>query len=216
MYLSCSAISQLPHLSAVARRTVIFLTLTMMAALMLSLSGCVTNNQTAPVSAATKAAANLQAWRLNGRVALSSAQQNGSASLRWQQKPSGFRVDIVAPLNAVSLRVTGNEAGVQMVQGDQTVSAASLEALEQKMSAQAVPFANMKYWIRGLPHPDRPVTAVKKSSAGNYQQFTQADWQIVFNQYKNVNGYVLPTKLTATNRADSRTKIVVLINQWQL
>jgi outer membrane lipoprotein LolB len=183
--------------------------------MLLLLSACTAPNATmvsTPIST-SKSAENLDAWDINGKIGMKSVVQNGSASLKWKQRPAGYNIDIVAPLGLATIRLSGSTSGVKLVSNDQEISTTNLQELEQKVEGVPIPFANLHYWIRGLPAKTSVPTNTTQHAAGYYQAFSQAGWELQFENYANNGGYVLPGKIIAKQGTNQLT---IIIRQWGL
>lgn len=190
--------------------------------LALSLTSCSTLSPTAATPPATpkatwadrQAALNhIQNWNLNGKIALQTAKDSGSASVNWSQRQGGYSISMSGPLGASAMKLTGQAGHVTLQTSDgKSYSASSAEQLLAKQWGWNLPVSNMKYWIRGLPVPG--MTA--NTHFDSYERLTslvQQGWRIDYLSYSNTRGVDLPEKLSITSPS-LRVKIVVY--QWNV
>src|SRR5579864_7161557 len=80
------------------------------------LSGCATIAPSTPKPAATPAMSwqdreqslqKLQSWQINGKIAVQTNQDAGSASLDWTQRGGNYQVNITGPLGTHSVKIAG-------------------------------------------------------------------------------------------------------------
>ena len=51
----------------------------------------------------------LDAWRLVGRIGVVTADDGGSATLRWHQMPQRYEIDVLGPFGKGLVRLYGND-----------------------------------------------------------------------------------------------------------
>jgi outer membrane lipoprotein LolB len=114
------------------------------------------------------------------------------------------------PLGAGGLRVLtdGDVLLLNDPSGRTLDGPAARDELERRLGV-ALPLAEMRYWMLGVPAPG----AVEEAGVGAEAAFTQNGWQVRLESTRTVGPWQLPARLTATAR-DVRVRIVV--DDWQL
>lgn len=187
--------------------------------LLTSLSGC--SGVTAPDSIPTATAwqdrsaalSRLQYWHINGKIAVRTPNDSGSATVDWLQNSSRFNIALTAPLGAGGLQLTGQPGAVSLTMANgQRYTAASPEQLLAERWGWKLPVSNLNYWVRGLPAPQSPY----QSNFDSYHRLSslqQAGWTVQYLGYTRVGSLELPNRLTITSSA---LKTKLLIYHWDL
>lgn len=188
-------------------------------ALMLIISGCSTMKQVsvpAPILPKAERQARLSSissWRLNGKLAVQTNQNSGSASVDWFQHAGSYNIVLQGPLGAGAMKLSGAANGVTLVASDgKTFHAQSGEALLAKGWGFKLPVSNMNYWIRGLAAPFSPANA-RYDNRGRLETLVQQGYRVDYLSYTNTGKIDLPEKLSITS-PNLRVKIVVY--QWNI
>ena len=183
--------------------------------LMIGLSGCSTVAPPAapPVKQLTwqerqAQLSRLLVWHLNGKIAVQTAQNSGSATIDWTQNKNRFNVSLLGPLGTNGLKLTGAPGKVTMETSDGKHTAAdSAETLLAKGWGFHLPVSYLQYWVRGLPVPGIPA----KPTLDQYQRLTtltQAGWQVQYQSYTTLGELDLPSRITIFSAA-LKTKLVI-------
>lgn len=154
----------------------------------------------------------LENWELTGRIALSMERQAWSASLQWVQAQQAYQLRIIAPMGQGSLEMQGNSRGVTMqVAKDKLVHADSPEILLQKSFGWSVPVSGLKYWIRGIPVPDRRINKLLLDDNGRVSEMEQSGWHVSYSNYTSQGSVELPGKIVMQNGS---LKLRLVIRHW--
>lgn len=190
----------------------------------LSLSGCalIPPSPPPPASPATHALwqthqaqlRTLTAWRLNGRIAITTEQDNWTAHVHWQQQEQEYRLRFNAPLGQGALLLEGNEQQVMMHTAEQkTYIAENPDALILKTLNLAIPITGLKFWIRGLPRAEPSLPAYRLYEHGYLYRLQQDGWQIEYTRYISNNTVELPSKIFLDN---GQFKVKIVISSWDI
>lgn len=157
--------------------------------------------------------ASLNNWQLNGKIAVQTAHDAGSATLNWKQANNRYMIALYGPLGTNSLRLNGGPSGVTLIneQGQQ-LRAKTPEELLAKHWGYQVPVSFLKYWIKGLEVPGIPSQA-QYDHYNRLVRLFQAGWQIQFINYHQQGPIDLPERLII-NSPTLRTKLIIY--HWQL
>jgi outer membrane lipoprotein LolB len=159
--------------------------------------------------------ARVQSWQIKGKIAVQTAQDAGSATIQWAQNHQQFTLSLLGPLGTHGVTLTGQQPGrvtMETANGKQ-FSAASPEQLLSEQWGWNLPVSYLKYWIRGLPTPQTPVTTSHFDTYHRLTDLVQQNWHVEFVSYTNKDGVELPQKIYITS-ASLKTKIVIY--EWNI
>lgn len=185
------------------------------------LSACATLSGHAPEGADDEAAWQsrltrldaLASWELSGRVGVITPKDAGSGSLDWKQQGAELTFDFRGPLGAGAIHIQGDAAALhfQSSRGDDFVTTDPEQDFTSHLH-MPMPVLSMRYWMLGIPDPGAPYTKAA-DARGEPLSLTQRDWQVEYQEYADVQGYVLPVRFTL-NRGEVHIKVAV--SQWVL
>lgn len=150
----------------------------------------------------------VHSWTLNGKIAVISARDSGSATVDWRQSQGAYDIAITGPLGSGGFKMTGRSGAVTLKMADgKSYSAGSAEQLLAEHWGYHLPVSNLNYWIRGLPVPGIPAKT-NYDSAGRLSSLNQQGWNIQFPSYTHSGSVDLPSRIFASS-ADLKVKFVV-------
>ena len=183
---------------------------------MLALAGCATVTPTpAPVdwSKRQQELLALESWRMTGRVAVSVNGEGASASIDWRQSGEHSDIAVTGPLGVGALRAVVEGPDLQLEDGSGArLAGAEAERLLAERLGTEVPIASLRYWMLGVPAPDRPFE-VRTGPGGRPDALSQGGWDIRLERYGPAPGGELPVRLNLS-RDGARVKLAV--NRWEL
>jgi len=163
--------------------------------------------------------ARLKTWNLDGKLAISTIDPQGkafrqSANLNWRQSPDQYTLHLSGPFGQGSTIIKGGEQGVSLAQaGQNTLHAATAEALLQQTLGYSLPIEALYYWVRGIPSPNSVPDRLSKSENGSLASLEQLGWQLSFSRYTSLEQWPLPGKIIANK---GPVRITLIIKQWKL
>lgn len=157
--------------------------------------------------------ATLSDWELYGRVGFINGKDSGSGSLDWRQQGSESSLDFHGPLGAGAVHIEGDASAmhVKTSRGDDFVTTDPEADLGERLH-QPLPVLSLRYWILGLADPEVPFTK-SNDVHGELTSLDQSGWHVEYQEYAEVQGYGLPTRLTL-ERGPVRIKVAV--SDWTL
>jgi outer membrane lipoprotein LolB len=190
---------------------------------MLTFSGCSTIKPTAPTSpsippkatwATRQAALNrIQNWHLNGKIAVRSSHDSGSASLDWLQNQHRYTISLQGPLGSGAMKLSGIPHQVTLQTSDgKSYHASSPEQLLATQWGFHLPVSSMNYWIRGLPVPGISASTGFDQS-GRLSTLIQQGYRVDFLAYTNTGKMDLPEKLSITSPS---LTVKIIVYQWHV
>ena len=180
------------------------------------LAGCATPVETATHPAwpaRQRALGALRDWSVNGRLAVTTAQEGWHVSLHWVQQGPVYHIDLIGPLGQGRVRIQGDAQGVALRTADgQIQRATDADELLARAVGVRIPLSGLLYWVRGLPDPDRP-SSLALDEQGRLSRLEQGGWHIDYLDYMPVAPLELPRRIRATQ---GEIKVQVIVNEWSL
>lgn len=157
--------------------------------------------------------ADANVWHLRGRVSLRSEEESWIFKVDWQQQSQEiFRILLSGPFSSM-LQLSGDGDTVELNDGEQRWYAPDAESLLLDHTGIRMPVNGLRYWMLGLPQPDKQIKALTLDVAGRLASLEQENWQVSIQGYQQHNGETLPVKLLIKNH---RLKVKFIIDQWTL
>lgn len=159
----------------------------------------------------------LNDWSLSGRVAIQTADNGGQADLIWRQAGNDFTIQLNGPLGSGALELTSLSDGVLLSSSSgEQLMAASAESLLQQIQGWQFPVSGLRYWLMGVPVPDKPYRLISWLDNGRLHVMQQDGWHIEFRQYQPVGNKMLPRKIFMHRLDDKDVDVRVVIRQWEI
>ena len=157
-------------------------------------------------------------WQLAGKLGIRTTDDSGSASVKWQQQPATYQINLSGPLGQKSMIITGSPGKVRLEQtGEPPQEAKTAEALIKKTAGWTLPVAQLAYWVRGVPAPKLRITHLHQNDNGLIEQLNQGGWAISYSNYRdqifNGTNMPLPGKIIAEYQD---VRLTLVIRNWRL
>ena len=185
----------------------------------LLLTGCASSPQFKPVDNPDAEWLNhqqqisaLQKWRLKGRIAIKNDHEAWFLKVDWQQHMNDYAVFLSGPFSGV-VSLSGGKDNVELNDGEQSYQAPDAEILLLEHTGIRMPVNGLRYWLLGLPQPDREVRNLKLDVTGRLSSLRQDEWQVNIDRYQQYNGKSLPAKIIIQNH---QLNVRLIVDQWQL
>jgi len=134
-------------------------------------------------------------WKIQGRLAMRTAEEGWQASLNWVREGERHRIDLIGPLGRGHLRLTPEDQGAELRDADQhSWRAENPEQLLYRTTGWLVPLDGLNYWVLGLPLPDT-ASSQELDPQGRLKTLAQSGWDIRFLEYTRYGTLDLPSKL---------------------
>jgi len=152
----------------------------------------------------------LSHWQLSGKMAIITAQQKGSARVNWQQNGDDYRLNLTSLIGTHILELSRSKGEITLIDNEGNPhQSQDAEALIYQLIGWNIPVQGLPEWIKGLPGK----AEFELNSDSSLASVRDGQWQIVYGDYRDQDGYRLPHLLTMTGQG-SRLKLQ--INQWTL
>lgn len=154
----------------------------------------------------------LDAWDINGKLAMRSQAQSGSGVLFWLQRQDYFDIRVTGPLGQGATRLTGRPGQIRLTTPHLDQHAASAEALMQEQLGWSLPVSNLLWWVRGLPAPGSKHT-LQLNDDSLAARLEQDGWQLEFARYQSLpDGSLLPERILLKG---PQLQLTLVVKQWQ-
>ncbi len=155
-----------------------------------------------------------QHFDLKGRVAVATGREGFNANLRWSQEGARSQLTLEGPLGAGAVQVSAsdNELDIVTARGEHLDSAAAHAELAARLGFDP-PLPSLRYWVLGVPDPDRPALEELDDRQQHLEHLTQAGWHIDYGLYVAVGAESLPARLTLKRDA---VRVRLLVEDWEL
>jgi outer membrane lipoprotein LolB len=175
----------------------------------LFLPGCTTLNTVPKLVVLPDSPAAIRSWSMDGRIGVQSADQAWHADLFWEHDPAQDRLRISGPLSQGLISIVVQKDLIYVNEGNGvTQLSRDPDAMLRQRLGFAVPLTSLRYWMLGVPDPDK--SSLSMAGGGGFQQ---AGWTIYPDDLANVDGWMLPRKLSARGAG---VKLKILADNWVL
>ncbi|MDN4501272.1 lipoprotein insertase outer membrane protein LolB [Alteromonadaceae bacterium BrNp21-10] len=154
--------------------------------------------------------ADLQDWQFQGRLAYIEGKQKQSASVQWQQQQKDFSLSLTTFIGIQILALSQDEEQAILEIDDQTHHADNATALLYELTQWHIPVNQMSRWLKGQKTAG---DIVNYSPSGWITSLTHGQWQVNYQQYKQVNQVALPHEIVVKGQG---LTIKLRINKWTL
>jgi outer membrane lipoprotein LolB len=189
-------------------------------ALELGLGGCAAPLELRPPAndpARVAALAALGEWTAQGRFAVRTGTDGSQGDLDWQQRGSDALIRVSGPLGAGALEIHWSPEALTVSgrDGAWTQSwhdSAEAERFLAERLGWSFPADSVRYWLLGIADPAAPADW-RAGADGELPGFRQHGWSVSYERYAQVEGFVLPVRLTLESPA---VRLRVLIDHWRI
>jgi outer membrane lipoprotein LolB len=185
--------------------------------LVLLAGGCATLPAPAPVEdwpARRSALQALDAWALDGRIAVAAGEDGFSGGFDWEQAGDRAEVALALPLGgpdfAISLegeRVTLSSRGESITDDEARVAIA-----DRLGKGNALPLTEIRYWLVGVPAPGLPHDETLSADM-RLASLEQSGWRVRYDRYETVGEFELPARMEMTTEG---LRLRVVVSRWQV
>ena len=187
------------------RRLVIFA----LCAVLTVLAGCASLR---PPQVLPASNASIEAFSLNGRVAVKMDDRGYTASLRWRHSATQDSIRLLSPVGSVVGQIEADANGATLTTGDRKVlHSKDAQALTREVLGWDLPLSGLRYWVTGRADPALPVQAQEHDDKQRLKSLTQNDWRITYLDY--FGDSALPARLSL---AFDRLNLRLIIQHWEL
>lgn len=143
----------------------------------------------------------LKQWQVTGKIAFIDAKSRNSASLIWQvnelEGSQQLKLSTYLGINLLTLESKNNVH--QLNVDGKNYQGERLDELIHSLTGLTIPTDALTYWLKAMPYnAEDALTYGEKSSLpiSLHSEYNNEHWQIVYGNYKAVNGYHLPSNVS--------------------
>lgn len=198
--------------------------------ILLIVSGCSNINElpedTAPVSSQIPRAwqqhlqqvSQVENWALSGKVGVVTPNQSQTGYIDWQQNQQNFAINIRGTLGFGGLDLHGDQDLVTIKVDENNQRTLPTEIALERYLEWEFPINALKYWVKGIPDPNSPVTSQHFNASGQLARLNQQGWDIRLVNYekhktRENTPIVLPHKIIARYNGH---KVSLVLSGWSL
>ena len=182
-------------------------------ALSAMLAACAATPRVAPLAGATVDPARVVDWSARGRMAIAFASEGGSGTFEWEQHATMTSLQVRGPLGAGALRIVadGEAVSVTDAEGRALDGTAARQRIRSRLGGD-LPVLALRYWLLGLAAPGSAAQVIADGPE-SARSIEQDGWTIRYEPFTAVQGWSVPTRMTA---ASGEARIKVIVDDWQL
>lgn len=153
-------------------------------------------------------------WRMDGRIALSTAEKGWSGTLTWRQSDQHVDARFRGPLGVGGFHIAGVPGHIELETSDgEHFLLTDPETELEAALGWRVPLASMRYWMLGVADPYGGEAEESLDEQGRLERLEQRDWTVRYTSYRGFDGATLPRKLVMEN---GELRIRLAIDDWAL
>ena len=147
-------------------------------------------------------------WDLQGRAAVAIGSRGWQASVDWRQHADQSVVHLAGPLGIGASVLALGPDGLSV--NGSPPSPEGVEIMERRLGF-ALPVANLRYWLLGIPDPASP-SSIRFNSQDRVSHLEQAGWTVDFLRYRVHAGDWLPALLVLRSEG---VRVRIVVDQWK-
>jgi outer membrane lipoprotein LolB len=153
----------------------------------------------------------IEAFRLEGRIAVRRAGERFSAGIEWRHDAQSDEMVVSGPLGQGLARLTaGGGAALLETADHKRYTAADLDGLSEQVFGTRLPVSGLGRWVLGRSAFGG---AAQRDEAGRLAGLSEQGWTIEYLRYESEAPEALPALLQA-KREDVEVRLV--IDNWSL
>lgn len=194
------------------------------------LSGCTTIDDTPATSVVTSTEEpqqwrnhlqniqKIENWTLSGKVGVVTPKQSQTGYIDWQQDHQAFAISIRGTLGFGGLDLFGDQQFVTIKVDENNQRTLPTDIALERYLDWEFPINSLKYWVKGIPAPNAPVSNQHFNNQGQLARLQQQGWDIrLVNYEQHINSdqtaVFLPHKIIARYNGH---KVSLVLSNWTL
>ncbi|HSH72171.1 MAG TPA: lipoprotein insertase outer membrane protein LolB [Methylophilaceae bacterium] len=153
----------------------------------------------------------IQNFIIDGRIGVQTDGRGVSGTIHWQHLDKKDDIAFYSPMGGKIAAVKTTDENVTLTSSDgKTYVASDAETLTQQTLGWRLPVTNLTDWVVGRPTK----SAIEKASwdeSGKLTKLVQDGWEVEYQEYRDVSGNSLPSKLTLRN---PKLYLKLIIERW--
>ena len=179
-------------------------------------AGCATIAPPAPVGDWAAREAELQAleaWSLDGRIAVAAGEDGFSGGFDWVQAGERADISIQGPMGgaAFAIHVEGEKLTLNARGETYTDDEARAIIGDRIGNGIMLPVGEMRYWLIGVPAPGLEHEEARDADR-RLAELGQSGWRVRFEGYGTVGAYELPRRVEMSTEG---LRLRVVVSDWR-
>jgi outer membrane lipoprotein LolB len=154
----------------------------------------------------------LDAWTLEGRVAVAAGDDGFSGGFDWSQAGETAEVELSGPMGgSLRIRIEGDHGFTTIGGADSNVDDARKQLARYFGPDRQLPASEMRYWLVGAPAPGSP----HEETLGEDQRLAsleQSGWRVRYDRYEAIGALALPSRMEMTTEG---LRLRVVVSDWR-
>lgn len=136
-------------------------------------------------------------WKLNARIAITTPDESITASLNWLNKTPLFDFHLTGAFGVTYAHlIQGKKRATLEIPDTEMLTHDSAQELLQRALGWEFPIESLAFWVKGLPSGN-PNEEIIYNTDGTISKIYSKAWRIEFNKYKKYQGYTMPKRIRA-------------------
>lgn len=153
--------------------------------------------------------AQLQNWRINGKLAYRGEKERFSATLNWQQQREDYSLGLSSFIGTRILTLQRSDEQISLEYEDRTYQHHDASALLYDLTGWAIPIEQIPAWLKGQVSANNQAIFADN---GLLQQIrTKEGWLVNLSDYRQTQNYILPYQLELKTPSDL---IKIRVDKW--
>ena len=180
------------------------------------LPGCATQPAaSAAVPVERPARASIDAFTLDGRIAVQQGERRNAANISWRHAADRDEMLFATPLGQGLAELTRDAGGGHLRLADRReFAAADWDSLAAQVLGAPLPLSALPRWVLGAI-PPRHAGDMTRDEQGRPRQVRSDGWRIDYLDYESPAATALPT-LIELHRDDDGIEVRLKVDDWQL
>jgi outer membrane lipoprotein LolB len=179
-------------------------------------AGCTTVAPPAPVGERAAQEAELQsleAWSLDGRIAVAAGDDGFSGGFDWVQAGERADISIQGPMGGAAFAIHVEGGKLTLNARGETYADDEARAIigDRIGNGTMLPVGEMRYWLIGVPAPGLQHEA--RDADRRLAELGQSGWRVRYERYGTVGAYELPTRVEMSTEG---LRLRVVVSDWRM
>jgi outer membrane lipoprotein LolB len=180
-------------------------------------AGCTTVAPPAPVGERAAQEAELQsleAWSLDGRIAVAAGDDGFSGGFDWVQAGERADISIQGPMGGAAFAIHVEGGKLTLNARGETYADDEARAIigDRIGNGTMLPVGEMRYWLIGVPAPGVRHEEARDADR-RLAELGQSGWRVRYERYGTVGAYELPTRVEMSTEG---LRLRVVVSDWRM
>ena len=151
-----------------------------------------------------------RAFYLEARIAVRDEDQAISGKMTWQHGIKSDNLALYSPFGQKVITIERAGARYRLTQGPRVLAETEkIDALIMQTIGYPIPVTQLHLWVLGVPVSQKTASQAPPP----YSVLTADGWTLRYDEFKEINGYVLPVRMQFSN---AKSSIKIAVDSWRL